>query len=76
MSVYRCYSQKRPGFDVEAQGLCAALSGLNLSAGKFPCAGAVLSLRALTDQKAFPLTDHCRYDLQHGKTSQFNLHPL
>ena len=25
MSVYRCYSQKRPGFDVEAQGLCKAL---------------------------------------------------
>ena len=25
MSVYRCYSQKRPGFDVEAQGLCGAL---------------------------------------------------
>jgi len=25
MSVYRCYSQKRPGFDVEAQGLCRAL---------------------------------------------------
>ena len=25
MSVYRCYSQKKPGFDVEAQGLCKAL---------------------------------------------------
>ena len=25
MSVYRCYSQKRPGFDVEAQGLCRQL---------------------------------------------------
>ena len=25
MSVYRCYSQKREGFDVEAQGLCAQL---------------------------------------------------
>ena len=25
MSVFRCYSQKRPGFDVEAQGLCKAL---------------------------------------------------
>ncbi|MBO5727372.1 MAG: phosphoribosylformylglycinamidine synthase, partial [Oscillospiraceae bacterium] len=25
MSVFRCYSQKRPGFDVEAQGLCAQL---------------------------------------------------
>ena len=25
MSVYRCYSQKRAGFDVEAQGLCKAL---------------------------------------------------
>ena len=25
MSVYRCYSRKRPGFDVEAQGLCATL---------------------------------------------------
>ena len=24
MSVYRCYSQKKPGFDVEAQGLCKA----------------------------------------------------
>ena len=25
MSVYRCYSQKRPGFDVEARGLCKDL---------------------------------------------------
>ena len=25
MSVFRCYSQKKPGFDVEAQGLCAQL---------------------------------------------------
>ena len=25
MSVYRCYSEKRPGFDVEAQGLCRQL---------------------------------------------------
>ena len=25
MSVFRCYSQKKPGFDVEAQGLCKAL---------------------------------------------------
>jgi len=25
MSVYRCYSQKKSGFDVEAQGLCKAL---------------------------------------------------
>ncbi|MBQ3135638.1 MAG: phosphoribosylformylglycinamidine synthase, partial [Oscillospiraceae bacterium] len=25
MSVFRCYSQKRPGFDVEAQGLCRQL---------------------------------------------------
>ena len=25
MSVYRCYSQKKPGFDVEAQGLCKAI---------------------------------------------------
>ena len=25
MSVFRCYSQKMPGFDVEAQGLCKAL---------------------------------------------------
>ena len=25
MSVYRCYSQKKTGFDVEAQGLCKAL---------------------------------------------------
>ena len=25
MSVFRCYSPKRPGFDVEAQGLCKAL---------------------------------------------------
>ena len=25
MSVFRCYSQKKPGFDVEARGLCAAL---------------------------------------------------
>ena len=22
MSVYRCYSRKKEGFDVEAQGLC------------------------------------------------------
>ena len=25
MSVFRCYSQKMPGFDVEAQGVCKAL---------------------------------------------------
>ena len=25
MSVYRCYSVKKPGFDVEAQGLCRQL---------------------------------------------------
>ena len=25
MSVYRCYSVKKPGFDVEARGLCRAL---------------------------------------------------
>ena len=25
MSVYRCYSEKKPGFDVEAQGLCKQL---------------------------------------------------
>ena len=25
MSVFRCYSEKKPGFDVEAQGLCHAL---------------------------------------------------
>ena len=25
MSVFRCYSEKKPGFDVEAQGLCRAL---------------------------------------------------
>ncbi len=25
MSVFRCYSEKRPGFDVEAQGLCRQL---------------------------------------------------
>ena len=25
MSVFRCYSQKKPGFDVEAQGVCKAL---------------------------------------------------
>lgn len=25
MSVFRCYSQKKPGFDVEAQGMCKAL---------------------------------------------------
>ena len=25
MSVFRCYSRKKPGFDVEAQGLCKAL---------------------------------------------------
>ena len=25
MSVFRCYSQKKPGFDVEAQGLCKAI---------------------------------------------------
>ena len=25
MSVYRCYSQKRPGFDVEAKGVCSTL---------------------------------------------------
>ena len=25
MSVFRCYSQKRPGFDVEARGLCTQL---------------------------------------------------
>ncbi|MEM5780764.1 MAG: hypothetical protein AAGU02_06420, partial [Lawsonibacter sp.] len=25
MSVSRCYSQKKSGFDVEAQGLCKAL---------------------------------------------------
>ena len=25
MSVYRCYSVKKPGFDVEAWGLCRAL---------------------------------------------------
>ena len=25
MSVFRCYSQKKAGFDVEAQGLCAQL---------------------------------------------------
>ena len=23
--VYRCYAEKRPGFDVEASGLCAEL---------------------------------------------------
>ena len=25
MSVYRCYSVKKPGFDVEARGLCRQL---------------------------------------------------
>ena len=25
MSVYRCYSKKKEGFDVEAQGLCRQL---------------------------------------------------
>ena len=25
MSVFRCYSEKKPGFDVEAQGLCHQL---------------------------------------------------
>lgn len=25
MSVFRCYSEKKPGFDVEAQGLCRQL---------------------------------------------------
>jgi len=25
MSVYRCYSKKKEGFDVEAQGLCSQL---------------------------------------------------
>ena len=25
MSVYRCYSKKKEGFDVEAQGLCKQL---------------------------------------------------
>ena len=25
MSVYRCYSRKKEGFDVEAQGLCRQL---------------------------------------------------
>ena len=35
MSVFRCYSQKRPGFDVEAQGLCAQLRAqLGISALK------------------------------------------
>ena len=25
MSVFRCYSEKKPGFDVEARGLCGQL---------------------------------------------------
>ena len=25
MSVFRCYSMKKPGYDVEAQGLCSSL---------------------------------------------------
>ena len=36
MSVYRCYSQKRPGFDVEAQGLCRQLrEQLGVVAGQY-----------------------------------------
>ena len=41
MAVYRCYSEKRPGFDVEARGLFDSLHNLleiqSLSGVRYLC---------------------------------------